>query len=263
MGVADEAAGEAAVEPQGQHLDHCVRRLTRSDVTKTRDHRGADDVVIAENRGPGRQLADDAAQLAAVEHLPMRQVDVGHAELAEVQDLADPVHQRPRGQRDDPGRRRPGPGAPHGQPVDPARQGCPGVVAADPVQQEADGPGRLLHQQQVGLLLGDEGGHVVNRRAGAPQQVPAHDLEGLMRPIGRVNRQGVRRCGGEAGRACSRIHRAGLVPHRAALPSPPRSNAPGAGTFDRIRTDAAEGPDRRATEAVPGDVPHSSSHAAA
>jgi len=57
-------------------------------------------------------------------------------------------------------------------------------MSADPVQEEADGPGRLLHQQQIGFLPGDEVGDVVHRRAGAPQQVPAHDLEGLMRPIG-------------------------------------------------------------------------------
>ena len=46
-------------------------------------------------------------------------------------------------------------------------------MAADPVAQEADRPGRLLHQQQVRLLLGDQGGHVVHRR-GDPRFEPLH-----------------------------------------------------------------------------------------
>jgi len=229
--VADQPAGEAAIEPERQHVHHRVRRLTGSDVAEARDQGRADDIIIAQDRRTGRQLADDAAKLSAVQHLPVRQVHVGDAELAEVENLADPMHQGAGGQRDHARRCRPRLRAPHGQPVDPARQWRPGVVAADPVQQEADRPGRLLHQQQVGLFLRDQGSHVVDGRAGAPQEVPAHDLERSVRPV----RLGGRWQGDGADRACSWGHRTGLVPHCAASPLPPRSNAPGAGTFDGIR----------------------------
>jgi len=93
--VADEAAGETAIEPQGQNLDHRVGRLPRSDIAETRDHRGADDVVVTEHGGARGQLADDAAQLPTVQHLAVRQMHIGHAELPEIEDLADPVHERP------------------------------------------------------------------------------------------------------------------------------------------------------------------------
>jgi len=250
--VADETAGEAAVEPQGQDLDHRVGRLPRPDIAKARDQRGADDVVVAEHRRPRRQFADDAAELTAVQHLAVRQVDVGDAELSQVEDLADPVHQGAGGQRDHPRRRRPGFGAPHGEPVDPPRQGCPGIVAADPVEQEADGAGRLLHQQQVGLLLGDQGRHVVDGGAGAAQQVPAHDLERRV-GAGRLPKRqiGSRGQAGPGRGACSDVHRAGLASHHAALPPPPRCNARAAPSFDGLCANRPDvvGPIRRVPQA--------------
>ena len=51
--VADEPAGEAAVEPQRQDLDHRVGRLPRSDIAEPRDQRRADDVVVALDHGAG------------------------------------------------------------------------------------------------------------------------------------------------------------------------------------------------------------------
>ena len=91
--VADEAAGETPVEPQRQNVHHRVGRPAGTDVAEARDQRRTDDVVVAEHGGARRQLRDDAAELAAVQHLPVRQMDVGDTELAEVEDLADPVHQ--------------------------------------------------------------------------------------------------------------------------------------------------------------------------
>ncbi|OAH30870.1 hypothetical protein AX289_15875 [Methylorubrum populi] len=174
--VADEAAHEAAVEPQRQHVDHGVGRTARADIAKARQQGRADDVVVAEHRGADRQMALDAPELAPVQHLPVREVDVGDAEFAPVEHLADPVDQHARGQGDDLRRLGPGNRAPHRQSVDAPRQLRPGIDAADPVLQGGDLLRCLLHQQQVGTLLLDQRDEAIHRRAGAAQQIPAHDL---------------------------------------------------------------------------------------
>lgn len=85
-------------------------RVAGPDIVEARQQGRPDDVVVAEYGRPHRQVLGDAAQLAPVEHLAVRQVDVGDPEGAEIEDLADPVDQGARGQGDHPRRGRPGVG---------------------------------------------------------------------------------------------------------------------------------------------------------
>jgi len=95
----------------------------------------------------GRQGFRDAAKLPAVEHLTMREMRVGHGEVAEIEDLADPLEHGARRQGDDGRRVGPGCGAPHGEAMDAARKRGAGETAADPGGQTLDVVRGLLHQQ--------------------------------------------------------------------------------------------------------------------
>jgi hypothetical protein len=96
---AGEATHQAPVYPQRHHVAGDVRGLTRADVAEAGQQGRADQVVVAQHGGAERENLGDAPELAAIQHLAVREVDVGNRELAEVEDLADAVEHRPGRQR--------------------------------------------------------------------------------------------------------------------------------------------------------------------
>ncbi|KQQ12826.1 hypothetical protein ASF56_06660 [Methylobacterium sp. Leaf122] len=147
-----------------------------ADIAEARQQGRADDVVVAQHRRARRQVALDPPQLSPVQHLPVREMHVGDAELAGVEHLADPVDQHTRRQGDDFGRVGPRRRAPHRRTVDAAGQLRPGIDPADALGQRRDLLRRLLHQQEVRPLLLDQRHEAIHGRAGAAKQVPTHDF---------------------------------------------------------------------------------------
>ncbi|KQO44776.1 hypothetical protein ASF08_07020 [Methylobacterium sp. Leaf85] len=204
---AGEPAHEAAVDAQGHEIDHGMGRDAWPGIAEPRQQGGAHEVVVADHRGARRQALLDPPQLPPVEYLPMGEMDVGDTELAEIEDLADPVDDGARRQGDDHGRGGPGMRAPHGEPMDAAGQRRPGIDAAEPFLDHRDVLGRLLHQQQVGPLALHQGDDGIDLGSGAPQQVPAHDLAEVA-AVQRIEGVQVRESGGILGRVAAVVERA-------------------------------------------------------
>ena len=68
---AGQAAHQAAIEAYGQHVGHTVGGRAWPHILKMADQRGADLVEIPQYGGLVRQKLHHAAQLAAVEQLPV------------------------------------------------------------------------------------------------------------------------------------------------------------------------------------------------
>ncbi len=103
----------------------------------------------------------------------MRQVNVGHGDRAEVDDLAQPVEHCAGLEWQDLGGGREGYGAPEREAVDPPRQQVSLVLTTDVFRQIVHLPRRLLHQQKIGVLAPDQADDVTKRRPGEAEQIPA------------------------------------------------------------------------------------------
>ncbi|KQQ47924.1 hypothetical protein ASF58_00730 [Methylobacterium sp. Leaf125] len=174
--VAGQSAHEAAVEPQGHHPRHGVGRQARTDVAEPGQERRPHQVVVPNDGSPVRQALLDAAQLPPVEHLAVREMDIGDAEFAEIDHLAHPVEHRAGGKLDGLRGRGEGRRAPDREAVNASGHLCPGVVAADLGLQGLDILGRLLHQHEVGLFALDQRRDAGDIRPDPSQEIPADDL---------------------------------------------------------------------------------------
>ncbi len=81
-----------------------MRGRARPDILEARQHRRTDQIVVAEDRRVQRQMLRHMAQLPAVQQLALGQMDIGRAEAAEIDDLADAADDGARGQGHDAGR---------------------------------------------------------------------------------------------------------------------------------------------------------------
>jgi hypothetical protein len=68
-------------------------------------------------------------------------------------------------------------GAPHSQTVNAAVQWIAEKTSADPRRQFRQFLGRFLQEEQVGTMLFDKSGYILDARAGQTQQVPAYDFQ--------------------------------------------------------------------------------------
>jgi hypothetical protein len=149
---ADEAADQAAVQPQRHEVAHAMGGAAQPDILKAGQHRRPHEVVIAEHGGAQRQVAHHLPELPAVEQLPLRQMHIGSAEAAEVDDLAHPMDHGAGGQGEDAGRFRGGLRRPERQSVAAAGQGRLRIDAAHQTGQGVESRGHLLHEQEVRLV---------------------------------------------------------------------------------------------------------------
>ena len=136
--------------------------------------------VADDRRRLAAQRGGDARELAAVQELAVREMDVGEGDVAHLHELRPPPRQasgQARGGQRQRARRGEAVRAPYRQAVHAPEPRQPMEVAADQRRQRLDMLRRLLHQHQVGLLLSDQGGHVLDGRAGEAQQVPADDFQ--------------------------------------------------------------------------------------
>ena len=175
--------------------------LPGADVAEAAEEGWADEVVVAENGGAGRQFGGDAAELAAVEDLAVREVDVGDGEGSEVHHLADAAEHGAGLQVDDAGGGE-AMWAPIGEAVDAAGLEHALVAAAEEAGKLVHAGGRLLHEEQGRVFVADEVDDVVDGGADEAQQVPTDDLDqALMAGSGRwARRQGFGEGGGAARR---------------------------------------------------------------
>ncbi len=137
---------------------------------------GPDRIVVTDD---GRRLAvqggGDAQQLAAVQELAVREMDVGEGDLADLYDLAAPARHAA-GQ----GGRRQGKHlrcreivpAPDRKAVDTARPGQAMIVARHPGEQHVHMLRHFLHEQHVRPLALEQLGDVAYRGPFEPQQIP-------------------------------------------------------------------------------------------
>ncbi len=146
------ATCKTAVDAQWHNVTRDMRRPTRPDVAKTRQQAWADQVEVSHHDRMIREMTRDASQLAAVEGLTMGQMNVGHAELAKVNDLANPIEQRPGRYWHDQGRLGRRFRSPHGQAVVTFWEGAPCVETAGPGGQMIYFLCRFLHEQKVRAL---------------------------------------------------------------------------------------------------------------
>jgi hypothetical protein len=75
---------ETPIEPDRDQPPRGMGPAAWPDIPKSRQQRWPDEIAIAEDRRGGRQHPRDLSQLPAIEHLAMRQVDVGDAEPSEL-----------------------------------------------------------------------------------------------------------------------------------------------------------------------------------
>ncbi len=178
---ASKTAHETAIETERQNAFREMGRLARPDVAEPRELGRAHGIEIADHRGMPVDRARDLFELATQHELAMREVDVDDLDPLEAQNLSHPGIARAfrpgMRQRQDLGlrqRRR----APRRKAVNPPRQRPPGIIAADLRRQRVDLRRRLLHQQKIRAVRGDEGRDVVDRGADPSQQIPAQNAEG-------------------------------------------------------------------------------------
>lgn len=174
--AAEKAADEAAVNPERPYVGCAVGVFARADVTEARQEGGTNEVVVAENRGADGQGAGDAAKLAAIEQLAVRQMDVGDGKRSEVNDLADPAKHGAGLEVNDAGPRD-GSRTPICKAVDAAGLEDAFVAAAKDGGKVVEALGGLLHEEEMRAFVVDEVHDVVERGTDEAEQVPADDLE--------------------------------------------------------------------------------------
>ena len=134
-----KATDETAIEPQGQQARRTMRGLALTSIPKSGQKRRADHIAVAQDRRPRRQDGGDPAQLQTVQHLPMRQMDIGDAEAVKFQKLADAPDDEPPLQGQilrRPMKRMRTPGS---QPVMAPRQGAARIMSAEFLRHAVDG----------------------------------------------------------------------------------------------------------------------------
>ncbi len=174
-GLAGQAAGVAAIQTERDHVRAEMGGFAGAEIGEAGQQSGADEVVVTKDGGAGREVLGDVAQLAAVQQLAVGEVDVGDGEGAEIDDLADPVHDGAGGEFQDQRFGELG-GAPHGEAMDAAGERDAGVAAAQVIGQRVDIASGFLHQEQVRVFVFGEADHVTHPGAGETQQVPADNL---------------------------------------------------------------------------------------
>ena len=96
-----QAAGYAAVEAERHEVAHAVGGPAWADVGEAGQQHGTNQVVISDDRGAVRKSCGDSPKLATVKQLSVGEMDVGHGERAEIDQLCHSVHQRSRWQWQD------------------------------------------------------------------------------------------------------------------------------------------------------------------
>ena len=91
---AGDAADQASVDPQRDHVARDVRRFTGSDITKARKQGRPDQVIIADHGGPIWQHSGDPSELPAVQDLAVREMDVRDRDRSEIDNLANAMKHR-------------------------------------------------------------------------------------------------------------------------------------------------------------------------
>ena len=174
---AGEAVRQAAVEAKGHDVAAEMRHFARTDIGEAGNEARSDRIVVADDR---RRLAVqrgcDAQQLAAVQELAVRQMDVGEGDLADLHDLAAPARQAAgqggRRQRQHLGCREIVP-APDPEAVDTAGPGQAMIVTGHPGGQHVHVLRHFLHEQHVRPLALEQRDDVADRGPFEPQQIPA------------------------------------------------------------------------------------------
>jgi len=132
---AADSAHQAAVDSQRYHLARSVGMLARANIAEPGQKCRSNQVAIAEHCGAVRKHFCDVPELAAVQHLAMRQMHVGNRNIAKVQNLAGVVEHRARRQRQHHRRGSKCHCAPDCEPVDAAGQRTAHVVTPPPWRQ--------------------------------------------------------------------------------------------------------------------------------
>ncbi len=176
-----KATDETAIQPQGQQARRTMRGLALTDIPKSGQKRRADHIAVAQDRRPRRQDGGDPAQLQTVQHLPMRQMDIGDGEAVKFQKLADApdddaplqgqILRRPMKRMRTPG----------GKPVIAPRQGAARIMSAELLRHAVDLSRHLLHQQQVRPMLTNQLLNMLDLRAPRMPQIPADDFHSIDR----------------------------------------------------------------------------------
>ncbi len=114
--------------------------------------------------------------MPTVQHLTVRKMNVGDAELLEFDDLADTVHDQATTQQACFWRHGKGDRAPSGQAMMSPRQRRAGIEAANLRRQPIDCRCRFLHQKEIWPFIENQPSNIIDARAGAVQQVPTDNL---------------------------------------------------------------------------------------
>ena len=176
----DQAARNAAIQPQIDDLAGAVRASARPDIREALKPHRTHRIEIADDGGRAFHLLDDVTKLEAVEKLAMAKMHIGKRDVAKADQLRQARRHPPRqdGARQAQfGGGRKGMRAPGRKAIDSRLHGMTEKMPAHQRRQGDDVFGAFLQQQQVGVMTSHQLGDILHASTDPAQQIPAHHAQ--------------------------------------------------------------------------------------